>query len=196
MLSWLNKIKPFLDAYYAPYKKKTRYWTGLLLLVRCILFLVFAFDTLGNTNISMVMIVSFTAGLAALSWLHGGIYEKLHNDIIEASFLLNLIIFAAATDHVKDAGRKEQQVYLANTSIGIALTTFLIILLYHCIVPLLRTTPGKKLTEYMMSLIPDRLKGGKEEDEIVHQDQVSVNKVAPAIVCVSSIELRESMLTD
>ena len=32
ILSWLNRIKPFMDAYHAPYKKHTRYWTGLLLL--------------------------------------------------------------------------------------------------------------------------------------------------------------------
>ena len=34
ILSWLNKIKPFMDAYHAPYRKHTRYWTGLLLLSR------------------------------------------------------------------------------------------------------------------------------------------------------------------
>ena len=28
--SWINKLKPFLDAYHAPYKKESRYWTGLL----------------------------------------------------------------------------------------------------------------------------------------------------------------------
>ena len=31
-LSWINKIKPFMNAYHAPYKKDTRYLTGLLLL--------------------------------------------------------------------------------------------------------------------------------------------------------------------
>ena len=31
MFSWLNKIKPLMDAYHAPYKKESCYWTGLLL---------------------------------------------------------------------------------------------------------------------------------------------------------------------
>ena len=39
---WLNRIKPLLDSYYAPYKIHTRYWTGFLLLVRCILYIVFS----------------------------------------------------------------------------------------------------------------------------------------------------------
>ena len=42
----MNKIKPFMDAYHAPYKKDTRYWTGLLLLVRCVIFLTFAVNSL------------------------------------------------------------------------------------------------------------------------------------------------------
>ena len=45
ILSWLNKIKPFMDAYHAPYRKHTRYWTGLLLLTRLGLFLIFAINT-------------------------------------------------------------------------------------------------------------------------------------------------------
>ena len=45
VFSWLNKIKPFMDAYHAPYKKHTRFWIGLLLLVRCIIFLVSALNT-------------------------------------------------------------------------------------------------------------------------------------------------------
>ena len=34
VLSWLNKIKPFVDAFHAPYKKETRYWTGPILILR------------------------------------------------------------------------------------------------------------------------------------------------------------------
>ena len=37
---WFNRLKPLLDSYYAPYKIHARYWTGLMLLVRCALYLV------------------------------------------------------------------------------------------------------------------------------------------------------------
>jgi hypothetical protein len=102
ILSWLNKIKPFMDAYYAPYKKQTRYWTGLLLLVRCALFLTFALTTQGNNNfrIDLVVITSISAGLATIAWIHRGIYEKISLDILESSFILNLCVFAVATYHV------------------------------------------------------------------------------------------------
>ena len=43
-LAWIRGIAfiSILDACHAPYKNKHRYWTGLMLLTRCILFLVFA----------------------------------------------------------------------------------------------------------------------------------------------------------
>ena len=70
MFSWLNRIKPFMDAYHAPYKKHTRFWVGLLLLVRCTIFLVSALNTLGNNKLTLLVIISVTAFLATLAWIH------------------------------------------------------------------------------------------------------------------------------
>ena len=49
-LNWLRRVKPFLDSYCAPYKIRTRYWTGFLLLVRCALYAVFSFNSLGSRH--------------------------------------------------------------------------------------------------------------------------------------------------
>ena len=86
-----------MDAYHAPYKKETRFWTGLILLVRCIFFLVSALNTIGNDKLSLLVITSVTAVLATLAWVHHRVYEKLHNDLLEASFVLNLCILVAGT---------------------------------------------------------------------------------------------------
>ena len=42
LLTWVNspKLRAILDAYHAQYEGKYQYWTGLLLLVHCVLFLV------------------------------------------------------------------------------------------------------------------------------------------------------------
>ena len=80
MFSWLNKIKPFMDAYSAPYKKHTRSWIGLLLTIRCIMFLVSALNILGNNKLTLLVIISASAPLATLAWVHHQIYKKLYND--------------------------------------------------------------------------------------------------------------------
>ena len=66
ILSWLNRIKPFIDTYHAHYKKNTRYWMGLLLLVRLILA-----DTITNESI-LIVIISLMVGLTSLAWLQKG----------------------------------------------------------------------------------------------------------------------------
>ena len=143
IFSWLNKIKPFMDANYAPFKKETRYWIGVLLLVRCSLFLVFAFNVLGHVSVNLLAITTATACLLALAWLHGRLYEKLYNDILEASFTLNLCILAAATFHVKAIGGYQD--VLAYISVSVALVTFVAILLYHTYRRLRKTELWKKI---------------------------------------------------
>ena len=45
---------PFLqlDTFHAPYKRDNRYWTGILLVVRCALLLVFALNTSVSDNVN------------------------------------------------------------------------------------------------------------------------------------------------
>ena len=149
MLSWMNKIKPFMDAYHAPYKKETRYWTGLILLVRCVLFLIFAVNSLqvGDNHFDLLFTTTVTACLAGLAWIQNGVYEKVYNNILEASFILNLCIFSAATFHVKETGGN--QAALAYTSVGIAFATFVLIFLYHVYLLLSKTSLWMKLIHFM-----------------------------------------------
>ena len=74
-----------MDAYHAPYSKETRYWTGLILSVRCILFLTFVLNSFGNADVNLLAITSVTAGLAALAWVHKGIYRNIYNDNLFSS---------------------------------------------------------------------------------------------------------------
>ena len=128
---WINKIKPFLDAYQAPYRDKLRYWTGLLLCLRCALFLVFAFNIQADPSLNLLAISSVTFGLTLLTRFTGTVYAKLHIDILEASFILNLGILAVATYYVKLAVVPASQPAATYTSVGVAFATFIGILLYH-----------------------------------------------------------------
>ena len=133
-----------MDAYHAPYSKETRYWTGLILSVRCILFLTFVLNSFGNANVNLLAITSVTAGLAALAWVHKGIYKNIYNDILESFFILNLCIFAAVTYHMKETGGS-QAAGLADTSVGISFATFICIVLYHIYLGLHKMSLWRKL---------------------------------------------------
>ena len=129
---WINKprIKPFLDAYQAPYKDQHRYWTGLMLCLRCALFLVFAFNTQADPSLNLLAISSVAFGLTVVKQYTGVVYKKLHIDILEVSFIVNLGILAIATYYVKLAGAVSQAA-VSYTSVSVAFTTFVGVLLYH-----------------------------------------------------------------
>ena len=129
ILSWLNKIKPFMDAYHAPYRKHTRYWTGLLLLSRLGLFLTFAINANGSEGVNLLAISSVSLALLAIQ---RRVYENRWKDLLESSYILNLGIFSVATFYLNEESQDDKnQLILSNISVGIAFITFLGILLFH-----------------------------------------------------------------
>ena len=129
LFSWINKIKPFLDAYHAPYRSNSRYWTGLLLVTRGGLFITFAVNAVGSDSFNILAISSVATALLALK---GRVYESRYMDALESSFLLNLSTFSVATFYVRENGLgNPSQALLSDFSVGIAFITFLGIFLFH-----------------------------------------------------------------
>ena len=130
-LSWVRnpKVKAILDTYHAPYKPKHRYWTGMLLLLRCALFLVFAFNIRGDSSINLLVISSTNSGILGWFTLSGVVYKSWYLNALEVSFILNLGILAVATYHVSQSGGSQTAVVYA--SVGIAFLTFLGVVTYH-----------------------------------------------------------------
>ena len=133
ILSWVisPKVKPFLDAYHAPYTDKHRYWTGLMLFLRFVLFLIFAVNTLGDPSINLLAIASTTVAILTLTTLSTRIYKTWSLGLLETSFILNLSILAVATLYVYFTGGNQNAATF--TSVGIAFATFTGTVIYHSI---------------------------------------------------------------
>lgn len=132
ILSWINKLKPFMDAYHAPYQKNKRHWIGIYLLARCGLFVTFALNAVGDYDVNLLAVCSVVAGLSIIK---GHVYEKRYNDFLESSFLLNLCIFSVATFYVSEEvtgdRRSRIQNILSGISVGIAFVYSIGILVFH-----------------------------------------------------------------
>ncbi len=82
LLSWANnlKVRSFLDAYHAPYNNRHRYWTGLLLVLRFVLFIISAgvidINSPRDPSINFLVLGSTCIGLAAWIWNTGSMYRK------------------------------------------------------------------------------------------------------------------------
>ena len=145
LFSWVKsaKLKPFTDAYHAPYKAKHRYWPGLLLVLRFVLLLVFAFNPQQDTNINLLAILVGAGVLQLWAWVSSGVYKNWCLDALEGSFVLNLIILVGATYCVKLT--EGDQLVVGYTSVSIALATFIGILTYHIFQQLRHTKLWKKV---------------------------------------------------
>ena len=131
LLTWMRspKIRAIPDTYHPPYKPKYRYWTGLLLFLRCALFLVFVFNISGDESVNLLVISSGTFGIFVGFTLLGKVYKSWYLNALEVSFILNIGILAVATYHVTLSGGSQAAV--AYTSVGIAFLTFVGIVTYH-----------------------------------------------------------------
>ena len=124
---WVNKWKPLFDAYTGPFKDKYRFWTGLLLVFRSVLSLIFAFNIEGDPAVNLLSIALCAYLLCGVSLF--GIYKSLTLNILEFSFILNLGTLSTVTIYIRLAGGS--QAAAVNTSFGIAFATFIGIIGYH-----------------------------------------------------------------
>ena len=152
--SWVNRLKPLMDSYHAPYKPKHRYWPGLLLVLRFILLLAFAIEfspQQDRTSINLLSVLVVAGILQLWAWISGGVYRNWRLDALEGSFVLNLTILAAATMYTRsyntnNSGENQpSQLPVGYTSVSIALITFIGILAYHIFQQLRQTKLWKKV---------------------------------------------------
>ena len=126
---------PMLDAYAGPYKDRYRFWTGLLLLMRIIIFTSFAANLQGEPQLNLMVTTLASVFLLMLGWIFtDGIYKVWPLNILESSFFANLAVLSAATAYVISAGGPSEasaQSAVTYTSVSIALVTFMGILFYH-----------------------------------------------------------------
>ena len=125
------KIQTFIETYHKPYTPKHRYWTGLLLIIRVVLYLVAATNVSNDPTIALTAISFTVCCIFALSKLLGSrLYWKWPVDILETFFYLNILSFVIFIWYSLDkpASNREAAAY---TSVIITFIALLLIILYH-----------------------------------------------------------------
>ena len=196
--SWINNvhIKPFIDAYHAPYKNKHRYWPGMMLCVRCLHLFVFAFNALGDSSVNLLVISITMFVLTGMTKFTGRIYKTWYLDAIELSFILNLGIVSAATLYIRSGTNGENESGRNNhtavvySSVGTAFITFIAIIIFHTYKQL---KSSEKLKQILHHLPCQRI---KRDTKVEQNEDVTFDSGAQAIVAPTStyIELREPLL--
>lgn len=137
-LLWLKclncpaKFLLFIQVYHAPYNPKHRYWTGLLLVARIILYVTFAANVEGDPKVNLIAIgVVVVSILIVRNFLEGNerLYQKRPIEMLEIACHFNLIILCIVTFFTLEDNVVKNIV--AQTSISVTIALLLGVLIYH-----------------------------------------------------------------
>ena len=126
----------FLEPYHAPYTFKHRYWTGLLLLVRVILYMASALNVSGDPSINLLVtgliMVSLLLFKGYSERINGPIYKSWPIDALETSCHINIIFLSFARFYTLESNKDQSVVaYISGT---VVLTLLLVVLAYNIFV--------------------------------------------------------------
>ena len=121
---FINKFKPLLDAYQAPYKDKFYNWTGVQLVVRVVFIGISSLDKKISLTIGIML-------LGATGYIQGycNPLKSIAKNISELTFLFNLLIMFLFA--LYDNNNINNTV--ANVMITIAMVQFGLIITYHIV---------------------------------------------------------------
>lgn len=147
--NWTRNTK-FIAAYHTPYDNKRRYWTGLLLIVKVILYLTASITLSAKPQVFPPLTVIL---VGTLIFMKGNIGMKLDKesfrDIIDKVMYLNLFVLAAFTLYnlKSDVVKQTAIVYIST------MTAFIILvgaIAYHMALLIKKDRPAEEI-EYPMT---------------------------------------------
>ena len=148
-----QRLHLFLEPYFAPFAFKHRYWMGLLLLVRVVLYL---FTVSVSTVVHeparwnlLIIIVAIVCLLLPKILVGIKVYKSIFIDILETISYLNILMFCIAKPFTKIEG--SEQTVIAYISGMIFLVLIVFVILYHIFTEICsRTEIWRKLTRKKM----------------------------------------------
>ena len=127
LFQWVNKLKPVFDSYAGPYKDRYRFWTGMLLVARTLLLVLFTANAEASVNLNSLIIL-LVSGFLLLGNANGA-YKKQPCNFLESFFYLLLVAFAGSIFY---ANHKNSSIRVVeDTFFGLSLIVSLAILGYH-----------------------------------------------------------------
>ena len=181
-----------MDAYHAPCNRKHRYWTGLLLLTRCVLFLTVTIIYKGSLLQSSMYITTLVLiGILTLkATCAHKVYRSYLVNILELCFLLNLVILSATLYYLQNNSGTDDDTICKCTSasISVSMVMFLGILTYHTY---LRVSKKQWFVSFKYSLLA-KWRSRHRPTDITEENAPTI--LAPKQPTTSTVELRESLL--
>ena len=200
VLNWINKLKPFLDAFSGPYTSRYRYWPGILLLSRLVILITYSSN---DTMLKLQTVSVMVTGLLVLWMIIGKInavplnQKKLLN-YLELFLLLNLSFFVAFSVYASSGVTKENQQRLAVAMVGSVMALSCGILGFQILLTLSKCKAVHKFIP--ANIVKRKDTSGEPQNPSLKQEDVST-KTTHSLVEITECstandQLREPLLTN
>ena len=134
IFKWMRntKLNSFISVHHAPYNSKYRYWAGLQLLVRVVLFAIGAPTKSKDPQASLLAIIILVGGLLTLKTARVTVYKNLLVDVIDTGLNFNLLALSAFSFyHLQTDNNIIKQTAVLYTSTVMTLVLLVGAIIYH-----------------------------------------------------------------
>ena len=119
-----------MATYHIPYAPRHRYWTGMLLLARAILYLIAAANVSGDPQLQLISVIFVITAIIFLKmFIAARIFKNSLVDILDSFFYVNILFFASFTAYNLSTGNNQDGVAYTSVTLSILVTIFIIF--YH-----------------------------------------------------------------
>ena len=136
MFRWTKntKLNAFISTYHAPYYGKHRYWTGLLLLVRVLLFITASVTiSLSPQTVPLILIISMGVLVFLKAVVGMRIYKKTLFDIVNTVFIFHLLVLSALSLFTLFGNDTLRQLAVAHISTIFVFFLLIVAIVYHIV---------------------------------------------------------------
>ena len=121
-----------MEPHHAPFTSKHRYWTGLLLFIRVVLFLVGVMNFSKDPQIDLIATIVVVSCLILIKSVTAKrVYKNWLIDVMETAICFNLIILAVLTMYGLRPEAQINQSAITYTSVAITSILFLMVVIFH-----------------------------------------------------------------
>ena len=147
-----TKLNAFITSHHIPHNSKYRYWTGLLLLVRVILYISASVTVSSNPQSLPLMIIILIGGLILFKSIFGlKVYKNTFVDVGDSVLYFNLLALSVFTLYDFKTNTVKQRA-VAYMSTIVTFLLFIVAIFYHATLLIKRRErPLEDLTEYLLA---------------------------------------------
>lgn len=192
-LLWVDRLRPFYEAYTGPCNNSYRFWPGFILFIRSGIYVLHYLMPAWNDilfRVKMLVTAAIFVSIMFMSCIFPhGVYKRWPLNILEFSFFLNLCIMSGFLGLNYN---KHHNVSIVYTSVSITAVMFFGIVVYHSYCQIRHTSRWKKLISWCTvqhQRIHTRQKRSTESEcEEIHTDDETTSLLPDIVPSIVTLE--------